>query len=57
MQKFRAAAAALKSKSDLLGDGNFKFMSKVQRKAKTPNQASPVNRKDFDGIIFTPSTN
>ena len=56
MQKFRAAATALKSQSDFMGDSNFKFMAKVARKAKTPNQASPVNRMDIDSIAFTPST-
>ena len=31
-------------------------MSKMARKAKTPNQTSPMNRKDFDGMLITPST-
>lgn len=28
----------------------------MARKAKTPNQTSPINRKDFDGKLITPST-
>jgi hypothetical protein len=31
-------------------------MNKMGRKAKTPNQTSPMNRKDFDGMLITPST-
>ena len=46
--QMRVAASALKIQSEFFSDKNVKFIGKA-RKAKTPNQHSPLNRADLSG--------